>query len=371
MTSALLSLVLDRIAQVPDATIRHTETQRFEKAERNALVADGVLCEIAFDEENDELPRPSRFPPGPNLLVRRTAHGIFGVAVEGEFHEPFPLEDDDVRLYRIDERRILNRLCPENGISGPLVDNAPGLYHLGSCELSAGARAEVHASLRNPNTASFIAVCARLRDPSGGATFVLTPTAVPLQIEQRREIEAMGVRVVPLDRHLADGRWLLPPWNDAADSAAAHPAGPAFRRVLREVGNGTVSREEYDAVVAAPHVYDLVIDGPARLAWSIGPKGKRRETLTDREVSILAEYIEAGQLMRPSVTAAGRKSDAPEKLFTVARRKVDRTLPGKKEYRAFPMSRDYEKGQGRTTGVVLMYRFDPPAGFTYRVFLPV
>lgn len=120
MAESLLGFVLTRLDQIEAPVFLHRELEKFPADQLKAVVAEGLLRETS---EAEEIPRPDHAPPGGNLIVRRTAKGLFGVADEDDYFDPIPLTDDDVRQYEVVISTYIACIRRENDLRGvPVVD---------------------------------------------------------------------------------------------------------------------------------------------------------------------------------------------------------------------------------------------------------
>ncbi len=234
MPESLLGLVLERLDAIRSPVVFQSETVDFE-AERQALVAAGVLRRTA---DAEEIPRPRRFPPGGNLVVRRTSRGIFGVAEEGDFFQPLPLVPEDVLQYEVSVAGLVAGIRHESEIDGTGGEESDGLVPVGQKSIEGRGVVSFFLSSPNDGEADVLARCHRVRrSPGAPPAVVLLPRALALSPEGQQVLEGLGVVLVPL---LETGRraslrldWMrvFPP-----DSAGPGRSYSKETRILRKQG---------------------------------------------------------------------------------------------------------------------------------------
>jgi len=202
VTDTLLGLVLERLDLLEAPVYSHREASAF-PAELERLRREGVLVEGAGASE-------VRGPGGTYLEVRRTAVGLYGVAAGDSYVKPVPLSEDDVREYEVSLPKLAEKLRRECGISGAGFCSDGGLVALGQKETGGFGLVQVYLSVPNIDEDALLSRCRRARPKAeGGKAVVLVPRGAALSPEVRDELESLGVMVVPLQPHLADGAFAL------------------------------------------------------------------------------------------------------------------------------------------------------------------
>ena len=117
---------------------------------------------------------------------------------------------------------------------------------------------------------------------------------------------------------------ISPTRSDASDPG---PEPDATFSVRTDSGLDRWSRAEYEAAVSAPGEYDLFIDAVGRRAWRrCDDHTAEQVTLTDSQLDLLVDLVEAGQPVAPYKTPHGSHSisaQAARKMFDRARAKLD------------------------------------------------
>jgi len=369
LPESLLGFILARLDQIESPLFLYRELEGFPAAELEALVSSGILRQTS---KAVDIPRPAGLPAGPDLVVRRTSQGLFGVADEGDYFDPIPLVDDDVRQYRISLSKLAARIRAENELAGVPVKNGRGLVFVGERPLPGRRHADVYLSLGNDDPAGFMSLCKRVQPVSPRPVVMLVPSPVPLSVEQARVLANSDTFVVPLTTHLKGMRWKLP-WSRILKKADAEPAltkkprAPGYCCVVTREGTRTLSKAQYDDLVTRQGEYDMFIDGTTRdVACRKGKAAPRQAKLTPKELGMLIDYIEAGKRMRPYNTKTGAgclSRTAACRLFEKARRKVDVKL-GRYEYRAFRLHKN------ATDPKLKAFEFAPPDDLQYCLIVP-
>lgn len=208
MPDTLLGLVLDRLDQIETPVLAHREITSFSTGDVGQLLASGVLRETA---QATEIPRPARFPSGPDLVVRRTERGLFGVAAEDDYFAPLELVEDDVRQYEISVTKLAGEICRENGMDPGVPQHNDGLLTVGQKPMDGYGGLDVFLSCPNLHEEDLISRCRRLRSSScSERVVVLTPRAVSLAPEKREAMAGMGVLLISLHASAATGSLSLP-----------------------------------------------------------------------------------------------------------------------------------------------------------------
>jgi len=207
----LLQAVLVLLDQIESPVILHSEAIAHGQGVLADLLSQGVLRKTA---NATEIPRPVRYGPGPDLIVRQTAQGLFGVADEDLYFDPVPLTDDDVRQYEISLPGFVESLRRENDIRGTGFHNDQGLIPLGQKTVPGHGAVDVYLSLPNGNEDAVIARCRRLATPSGNpCAALLTPCSLTLSTEARQILSSSCLFALSLMTVAAEGRLELN-WRD-------------------------------------------------------------------------------------------------------------------------------------------------------------
>lgn len=203
MAESHLGFVLTRLDQIESPVFLHRELEKFPADQLKAVVAEGLLRETS---EAEEIPRPDHAPPGGNLIVRRTAKGLFGVADEDDYFDPIPLSSDDVCQFEVSLPKLAAIIRRENDINGTGFENHRGLIPLGQKAIDGLGTVNVYLSFPNVDESVLLLRCRRLDRPSGSQKVVLlTPRGVPLSPEGRRMLDDIGVIVASLMSAAAHG----------------------------------------------------------------------------------------------------------------------------------------------------------------------
>ena len=211
MAENLLQAVLVLLDQIESPVILHSEAIAHGQGVLADLLSQGVLRKTA---NATEIPRPVRYGPGPDLIVRQTAQGLFGVADEDLYFDPVPLTDDDVRQYEISLPGFVESLRRENDIHGTGFHNDQGLIPLGQKTVPGHGAVDVYLSLPNGNEDAVIARCRRLATPSGNpCAALLTPCSLTLSTEARQILSSSCLFALSLMTVAAEGRLELN-WRD-------------------------------------------------------------------------------------------------------------------------------------------------------------
>jgi hypothetical protein len=369
LTESLLGFVLTRLDQIESPLFLYRELERFPAADLAALVSNGILRQTS---KATEIPRPAGLPVGSDLIVRRTSRGLFGVADEGEYFDPIPLADDDVRQYRVSLLKLAARIRNENELTGVPVKNGRRLLFVGERPLPGREHADVYLSLWNDDPADFMSLCKRVHPAKPRPVVMLVPRPVPLSVEQVQLLTSSDVFVVPLTTHLKGMRWKLP-WSrilkktDAKPASAKESRKSAYCRMVTRDGTRTLKKAQYDELLRRRGKYDMFIDAMTGEAMCRQGKAKPcTAKLTPKERGILIDFMETGKLMRPYNTKTGTtclSRDAACRLFEKARRKVDVRL-GRYEYRAFRLHKN------ATNPTLKAFEFAPPDDLQYCLIVP-
>jgi hypothetical protein len=366
LTETLLGFVLTRLGQVEAPVILHGEIEAFPAEEIKNLLQAGVLRETSHATE---ISRPARLSPGDDLVVRRTAQGLFGVAEEDEYLDPVPLTEDDIRQYELVASRLARHIHRANSLQGVLHQEGEHLFSLGEKQLPWGLRASVYLSLLNTGETDLLAVAERLRPMQPKPVVLLTPTPVPLSVTAQQALAGSETHVIPLSDHLEAGSWAIA-WEETLPGRGERgeiTARNAYCFAVTHDGRRYLDEEGYQQLVAATDDYDVFAD---ELTHEVTKK-QGKESI--RKTGISASYF---QVLRAVVEKRGYydpKDDDPEpeqrwsakQIVQRARKAIDVSYTdheGKKSWRLF---------KSHKPGNRAVYQFDPAPGFCFAlVFLP-
>lgn len=193
MPKSLLEAILIRLDEIEDPVIGHREIERFSDAERDNVLAAGILKETTSATEI----AGSR---GNKLSVCPTARGLWGVPDEDDdYHEPVPLVDEDTRQYMVSVPAFADALRKANGISGTGFVYDDGLLSLGQKVVKKAGSLDVYLSFPNLDEAEFRSRCQRLKQSRGVQNVaVLTPQGMAMSAETRQLLDSIGVVIAPL-----------------------------------------------------------------------------------------------------------------------------------------------------------------------------
>lgn len=235
MTESLLAFVLSRLDEIESPVFLQRELEDFAEGDLATWVSVGLLRETT---RATEIPRPAGFPAGGDLVVRKTAKGLFGVADEDSFFVPIPLKEDDVRQYEVSVPKLAARIRLENDINGIGSENANGLIPLGQKVIDALGTVDVYLSLPNEDESVLLSRCQRLKRPAGSQRVILvTPRGVSVSPEGRTVLDATGVVLASLANAAANGS-LAMNWSYMVDRFGVGPAEeyPKERCVFQNQG---------------------------------------------------------------------------------------------------------------------------------------
>lgn len=298
MPENILQAVL-RLLNLVESPVLHCSALDGDPAVVEQLVADGVLNETGGAAE---IPRPGRYGPGADLVVRRTAQGLYGVADGDDFCQPVPLEEDDVRQYAVSAAGLVEKLRRENGITGEGFLTDDGLVSVGEKSLDGLGVVDVYLSFPNEHPDVVLGRLKRLENPHGRRVVLLTPGPVPQVTEHRRILADAGIVLVSL-LIVAQGDTLVLNWHSAlvmqqASTSGAGAAVATKRTVARSVGT--------QAAVDAVHDYI------AAKVLTLTQFGNQFQT-TDRTVR---RFLKSGKMRRATFEAmAASIGVAPEQLL--------------------------------------------------------
>lgn len=250
------------------------------------LVADGALKETAAAAE---IPRPRRYGPGADLVVRKTSRGLFGVSDGDDFCQPVPLEDGDVRQYAVSAAGLVEKLRRENGITGEGFLNDDGLVSVGEKSLDGFGVVDVYLSFPNEHPDVVLGRVKRLANSHGRKVVLLTPGPIPQITELRRILTDAGIVHVSL-LSLAQGGALVLDWQSVPDlqepsSPRADTPVATKRSVARSVGTQAAVNAVHDYITAK--------------ALTLTQFGNQFQT-TDRTVR---RFLQSGRMRRANFEA--------------------------------------------------------------------
>lgn len=203
MTETLVSFVLRRLDQIEVPIFLHRELEGFPEEELRGLCTKGILRRTSHAAE---IPRPRHLPPGGHLIIRKTSRGIFGVAEEHGYFDPIPLVEGDIQQYVVSLAGLVSAIRKENGISGIGFENHDGLIPLGQKTIDEAGTLNIYFSIPNADEKDFLFRCQRLgRSPGSQKAIVMTPRGIAISSEGRKNIDALGVIVVPMEPALDRG----------------------------------------------------------------------------------------------------------------------------------------------------------------------
>ncbi|MCL5884127.1 MAG: hypothetical protein M1377_02040 [Deltaproteobacteria bacterium] len=368
MAESLLAFVLTRLDQVVSPVFHHRELERFPPEQLKVLLSEGLLRETS---KATEVPRPSHLPGGGDLIVRRTAKGLFGVADEDDYLDPVPLTEDDVRQYEVQVSKLIDFIRRGNDIKGVSVKNKEGFFLVGERLLPGRNRAVVYLSLVNGDISAFMMVCKDACSIDNHPVVMLVPRPVPLTVDNVQLLSGRSMSIVPLTTYLTGEAWKLP-WDQILRKPTGQvekeeAASSVYCRAITREGASSLDKDQYEKIVKSRNKYDMFIDGLTREAICKDSKGKPRgERLSPKEFGMLADFISTAKPMRPYSTRTGRtcaSASAACRNFIEARRKVDLQL-SRFKYRAFRLHKDSVDPEHNT------HEFAPPSGLSYCLILP-
>lgn len=285
MADSILQAVL-RLLNLVESPVLHCADLDAEPVVAMRLVADGVLKETTAATE---IPRPRRYGPGEDLVVRKTSQGLFGVADGDDFCQPVPLDEDDVRQYAVWAAGLVEKLRRENGITGEGFLNDDGLVRVGEKSLDGFGVVDVYLSFPNEHPDVVLGRLKRLENPRGRRVVLLTPGPIPHVTELRRILTDAGIVHVSL-LSVAQGDALVLNWQSVSglqqeSSLTAEAPADTKRSVARSVGT--------QAAV------DAVLDYIAAKALTLTQFGNQFQT-TDRTVR---RFLQSGKMRRANFEA--------------------------------------------------------------------
>ncbi len=251
MPETLLQAVLSLLDQVASPVVQHSMVAHHPPEALRLMVAEGVLKETS---RATEIPRPQRYGPGADLVVRETARGIFGVTDGEDFCAPVALNVNDVQQYEVRLSGLVEKLRKENGIDGTGCQSDGGLVYVGERVVAGHGAVAVYLSLPNNNPDAVVARLKRLDAPGRrGTVALLTPRALPQSTEFRRLASEDGIIAVSLMPVAATGVVSLD-WErclgapESTEEPTAVPTGE--RKVQRSIGSNAAVQAVHDYMAA-------------------------------------------------------------------------------------------------------------------------
>jgi hypothetical protein len=235
LTETLISFVLRWLDQIEIPIFLRRELEGFPKEELSELCAKGILRRAS---DATEIPRPGHLPPGRYLIVRKTSRGIFGVADEDDYFDPFLLSEDDIRQYVVSLPEVVAAIRKENEISGTGFENHDGLIPLGQRTFDGLGSLNIYFSIPNADEKDFLSRCQRLGcSPGTQKVVVLTPRGIAISPDGRKALDALGVIVAAMgsaiDRGILGVNWAGMVSGQEASIAEKYPKD---RRVFQKQG---------------------------------------------------------------------------------------------------------------------------------------
>lgn len=197
VSETLLGIVLRLLGRIAEPVVAPDVVADYPAEALSELTLAGILKETS---RATEIVRPRRYGPGPDLSVRVTALGLYGVADDpDEYCDPVPLSDEDVRRYAVSIPRLAAELRERNQIQGTGCEMVDGLALLGTKRVQGHGNVPIYFSLPNGDHSVFLARCLRARRGQAGlAAVVIVPEEVSLPTESRRILDESGVRTAAL-----------------------------------------------------------------------------------------------------------------------------------------------------------------------------
>lgn len=241
MPASLLHLVLRLLNNCDEPVIAASDVARYPADQLLELAGAGILRETS---RATEIARPVRYGPGESLIVRETARGLFGVASEDDYHDPFPLTGEDVRQYSISLTGLVKEIRRRNEIVGSDARIDDGLILVGTKQVSGIARFPVYLSLPNIDQAALLERALRARRGTAGTlAVVLVPEEACITADLQRTLDESGVQVVSL------------PETDALEGLALD-----WSAILRSLP-GTVAEKEQFVFRKKGQSWELTFEG--------------------------------------------------------------------------------------------------------------
>ena len=294
MPESLLQYLLGLLDVIEEPVVLASALERFSLPAALRLIEEGVLRQTS---DAEEIIRPKRFGPPITVVVRKTASGIWGVPEEDEYYESVKLTDDDIRLYEISIRCLVEKIRRENAISGNGFEPDRGLIHVGE-RLSEGEAFDVYLTFCNHDADTLLGRMRRL-NAGQNPVVVLTPTPAQPRTEHRRLLADDGVILTALSP-LAEDNSLAVDWNrmKPGNRVQPQPSVAVGMKLKRTVG----SPEAVEAIKSyiQARVWDLT-------EFSV------QAGVTDRT---LRSFFETGKMQRGNFkTMAESIGVTPEQLL--------------------------------------------------------
>jgi len=251
MPEHLLQTVLSLLDQVAAPVVQHGMVSHHPSEAIQLLVAEGVLRETS---RATEIPRPGRYGPGADLVVRETELGISGVADEDDYCAPVALNEDDVRQYEVRFAGLVAKLRKDNGIDGTGCQSDGGLVYVGERVVKGHGVVAMYLSLPNNNPDAVLARLKRLDTPDRrGTVALLTPRALPQSTELRRlaaEDDVIAVSLMPV----AVTGGLSLDWEQCLGASVPieepTPVPDGVRKVPRSIGSPAAVLAVHDYMIS-------------------------------------------------------------------------------------------------------------------------
>ncbi len=226
MPASLLQLVLRLLNTCDEPVVAASDAANYPVNQLQELMGAGILRETS---RATEISRPVRYGAGGSLIVRETTRGLVGVAAEGDYHDPLPLTEEDVRQYSISLAGLVKEIRRRNEIAGSDVRIDDGLILVGTKQVPGVARFPVYLSLPNIEQATLLERSLRARRRTAGTpAVVIVPEEVCITAELQRTLDESGVQVISL------------PATDALEGLAMD-----WSAILRSLPGSPAEKEQY------------------------------------------------------------------------------------------------------------------------------
>jgi len=228
--ASLFHLILRLLNTCNEPVIAASDVANYGADQLSELIGAGILRETS---RATKIARPARYGPGDDLTVCETARGLFGVAAEDDYHDPFPLTEEDVKQYSISVVGLVEQIRHRNGIAGTGFKAEEGLVLVGTKQIPGVARFPVYLSLPNLGEEVLIERCLRARRGMAGAlAVVLVPEEPHPSTQLQRTLDENGIRVVGL-RASGGTEGLMVDWAavwQSLEGCSTEPAPYVFRK---------------------------------------------------------------------------------------------------------------------------------------------
>lgn len=226
MPASLLQLVLRLLNTCDEPVVAASDAANYPVNQLQELMGAGILRETS---RATEISRPVRYGAGGSLIVCETTRGLVGVAAEGDYHDPLPLTEEDVRQYSISLAGLVKEIRRRNEIAGSDVRIDDGLILVGTKQVPGVARFPVYLSLPNIEQATLLERSLRARRGTAGTpAVVIVPEEVCITAELQRTLDESGVQVISL------------PASDALEGLAMD-----WSAILRSLPGSPAEKEQY------------------------------------------------------------------------------------------------------------------------------